>query len=978
MTSIMKKPRYIDPADRTGSASLPANPPFSFREVTARVFPIKANIARLHGFCDYYLNMNIPRRIAHFRPGLPYVYVMVLNYGKMSVESVRAQNLGWVSQHEVTFTVPLTWWREERGRLVFKDWACVSPFIFVDDVLSQTTGREVYGWPKVAARVEADTPLWTEHPRSPSRLFTLSTHVFPKLYAGEREALRVLMQIHRDPAPSYSEFPPDPDNPWGPLSSLPSAVRASLGLMEDAVDMFAGLRMRGYQRGPGSLLRVLTKSGWKLTRLLPGFFLPALRTASGTANEDFAKLYIDQVTLKQFRDAERPSDACYQALVRSRMGFDRLNQGGLLGDVNLLRGDPSGGFTIRIHRYLAQPIVETLGMQVTRVEDGDQTPVDILKPTFPFWTDVDLDYGKGEVICSRIPRPCDDPSENWVDEQDAKEVKVPTGKQQGDVCRIPYNTARGGATQPIAGPFHFPDVTLQVYPLLAERATLQGCLDRYLNVPLDPLKHRFEAFGSYVYLMVNVYGGQVGTMWSEANNIGWWADREVSFCVPVKWYRNDKLISLALVSPFVFANSGRAVTTDREVNGRPAVKADIERPEDPWLTTRGPEEGRRLLKLEADVFPALHLGQQAERRTLIEIDGNCQWPYDHTQNESGRDDVRPDTEDAGWQMVSEKWGDELRREVKHKAGYLEHHETELRNAKAMALEILAHGAPVNWIHVKQYRDACETQTACYQAVVHTRRSITPLRKEIQEIKDSVAVRLHKYPGQPIAETLGLKIAQLESSGGSVVQSMQPIQPFWMHMSVKEELGKVLCSRAIDRRWNATHPWSSPDAPPESVGEAPYFDDVKAPQLTRVGVELAAPGKFQHHIKRGADLWLRQSLYEELKEALRSVREDFSAKVRGEWGSYLDVELKREWSRMMEEHPSVEEFGASLTTEQLRKLADAFFSFQSADEARMKPAKPPKRLSRKEARDSIEILEDVQILIESILSDPCEDGGDGRR
>src|SRR5690606_16268658 len=106
--------------------------------------------------------------------------------------------------------------------------------------------------------------------------------------------------------------------------------------------------------------------------------------------------------------------------------------------------------------------------------------------------------------------------------------------------------------------------------------------DEYLNQPLDnggdsPVGLRFETFGSYVYLLVSVQGGQIGVMWSEANNIGWWADKEVSFAVPVKCFRRSgsgdgpELISLGLVSPFVFGNSGRAVITDREVNGRPSV-----------------------------------------------------------------------------------------------------------------------------------------------------------------------------------------------------------------------------------------------------------------------------------------------------------------------------------------------------------------------------------------------------------------------
>ncbi len=636
------------------------------------------------------------------------------------------------------------------------------------------------------------------------------------------------------------------------------------------------------------------------------------------------------------------------------MGYDRFNQGGLLGDVNLLRGDPSGGFSIRVHRYAGQPIVERLGMEVNRVEEGDHAPVDILKPTFPFWTDVDLYYGEGKVICSRVPGPAKDRRELWVDEQDFEAPTTPTKKGEGPPCSIPYNTARGGATQAIAGPFHFPDVTLQVYPLLAEPAALEEFLDRYLNGPLEKLRHRFETFGSYVYLMVTVYGDQVGTMWSEANNIGWWADREVSFCVPVKWYRNGELISLALVSPFVFANSGRAVITDREVNGRPTVKASIESPQDPWLEDRGPTEGRRLLKLETEVFPALHLGQQAELRTLLEIDGN---------------DVLPENDDAGWRIVAENWGEELVRDLKRKTCHQKKHKKEVCRAKALALEILAHGAPVNWIHVKQYRDAGETDSTCYQAVVHTRRSITCLL-DMREIEDRVHVRLHRYPGQPIADTLGLKIKQRDSRGGSVVQSMQPIRPFWMHISVKEELGELLCWRTDDTDWNAPHRWCKPNAPEEAAEEAPYFEGAKSSRFTRVGAELAEPGCFRNYIRDGSNDWLRQSLYEEL-EPLDEMLRRFSAEDRAEW----EHSLTRPWSRR-NEYDSVEAFAACLTTDELRELVDAFL-LRLADDGKKDGAVPKKRLTCEEAHDAIQKLEDIQIPIENILSDELEHGGGGR-
>jgi len=186
----MTKPRYIDPAaiDPAGDqpSVLSVRPPFSFQGVTCRAFPLKANIARLTQFCNSYLNMDIPPEIVYFRPALPYVYLMVLNYGSMAPSAIQAQNFGWVAQNEVTFLVPLERWcrHKSTGKPVFTDWANVSPFIFVDSEISLATGREVYGWPKVLAHVEADIPLWTTNPRSPLRLFNLSIPMFSPRLCG--------------------------------------------------------------------------------------------------------------------------------------------------------------------------------------------------------------------------------------------------------------------------------------------------------------------------------------------------------------------------------------------------------------------------------------------------------------------------------------------------------------------------------------------------------------------------------------------------------------------------------------------------------------------------------------------------------------------------------------------------------------------------------------------------------------------------
>ena len=358
---MAKKSKYKDPAGLKGDhAAVPIQPPFIFRNVTARIFPLKANMARLGSFVHQYLNNDIPPTIAHFRPALPFVYMMMLNYGRLEPGSVEAQNIGWISQNEFVFLVPLEWWRGDgKGRLVFHDWACTTPFIFVDNEVSLTTGREVYGWPKIKAEILEEKPQWNIDPRSPSRLLNLRTKLFPKLFSGAREEDRELVQIYQDPPPSFSQIPIDPWNPWFPLTALQTATAGWMGVMGNALDILAGLPIRGYRAGrdPSSLLRMFLKAGRRASHLLPNLCREGprnLKTDVPFEEPETPELKLTQITLKQFYNPEKPLEACYQAIVGSDIALDSVNRVGLLGDETLLRGDPSGGFTIRIYRYEAQ------------------------------------------------------------------------------------------------------------------------------------------------------------------------------------------------------------------------------------------------------------------------------------------------------------------------------------------------------------------------------------------------------------------------------------------------------------------------------------------------------------------------------------------------------------------------------------------------------------------------------------------------
>ncbi len=369
----MEKPTY-NTARGEAELTEELRPPFSFRDVTARVFPLKADIARLTEYCDSYLNF-VPREVARFRPAVPYVYMVAVRYGQM-----RSKNRsGWIAQDEIAFLLPLKWYRVEGGRMEFVDWAWVCPYIFVDDDISLMTGREVYGWSKLPAKIELSGPaahpafesgLWGPRHSRDSRLLTLRIAGLPLGVRDKGTDHKLLLTIEHESGPPFSLFPPDLQNPIDLLSGVLQTTRGVVSEARDWLDMLPGLAILGYRS------------------------MPDLQA-------------INLITLKEFRDTTDPEAVCYQALVNSQLGISRFIRGGILGDVNLLRGDLTSGFRLNIHRPpldALDPIVDTLSLE-KEDQRVDGHNVAILRPIAPFWAEVELEYGRAQTLCWRTKEP---------------------------------------------------------------------------------------------------------------------------------------------------------------------------------------------------------------------------------------------------------------------------------------------------------------------------------------------------------------------------------------------------------------------------------------------------------------------------------------------------------------------------------------------------------------------------------------------
>ncbi len=748
-------------------------PPYEFNGVTMRFFPLRAKLSRLQSFCDRYLNL-MPPEIAEFRPSLPYVFLQLINYGEMTGQMQRG---GWVSQNELVFSIFLDWFRLDNGKYVFERTAAVAPFILVDQVASQATGREIFGWPKTQGwlgefDVHGHSPAQRRHP-----LIRVKSNVFPQVFEGSRMEKEVILEIDYDEPPNLTQWPPNRWSPFNPFVAVSEAILNGAAIWDRFVGLAAGASM-------GGLMQNLDSIPARLSQLFESF-----RSLSPpTANT---------VNLKQFRDGYFPDAVCYQAIVNSQLQLVDFNAGGMLGDENLLRGDPSAGFQIRIHDYPTLPVLNTLGIEADAVEYG-APEVAVLKPDFPFWADVNMRYVAGENVCWRTRH-----FTGWWSKPNGElDYKENPKERPEDI--FSYNTARGAAAISLPGPFRFPNATVLVLPLLASKEKMSEFVDKYLNDAEEEL--RFEVFGTYVYLLIWTYDG----VWSKTDDIGKWATREIRFSIPVKRYKkvgeNWVLASAGMVSPFAYNDGEIATTIGREQYGWPTVQSVIRSQGDGALELGGAGQHGRdhqtLMQLEVPTLSSLTMGQEMRLSRLMDI---------------VQGDLPLAEESDKWSAVTESWGRELKKELERKQQALEGEALDrLRKLLTLGLEPLAHKTPINEFSLKQFRDAEEPDKACFQSIVQTPFVIERLH-DLREIESQMHVHLYRSESQPIMQKLWLSHKLCDSADG-VVYSLEPIRPFVMRLDLRVDEGIDIWAKTVGRK-NLV-PEGAPTEPPP----ASYFDD----------------------------------------------------------------------------------------------------------------------------------------------------------
>jgi hypothetical protein len=559
--------------------------------------------------------------------------------------------------------------------------------------------------------------------------------------------------------------------------SIPNALVSWSRLVMQGLDMVARLPMRGYTSPLDR--RTFEKIG-KLMQSREG-------TAGGIQG--------NTINLKQMRDAAEPTIACYQAITNTRLEITQFHRGGMLGDNALLRGDLSGGYRVRLNNYESQPIVSVLGLEVEEevTLDNDAT-ANYLRPVMPFWQEMDMRYIEAENICWRT-RDLD-----WRNDERQSEPDVGPDADKPHL----FNTTGPAALQVATGPFRFTGANTRVLPLLADPDKLDELVAARLPDP-EGVGH-FEAYGRYVYMVVNSFGH----MYSESNDVGRWADKTVEFLVPVLWRdgKDGQLITVGSFCPFIFNSSAIGVTTGREVYGWPVAEAQIMSPRNVWLEDEGPiADVKPCLDVKALVYPALGVGQESEWRTLIEVDdGNLVDEHDHET----------------WRAIADDWGRKIKSDVSRMAQAVSDDAEGFLDLKTLALDILGNGEGFNRFSFKEFRDAKLTDRACYQALVR-RRTIVERIHDLREMEDRAHVKLHFYPTHPIVEQLGLVVQSSYVAETGRVDCLQPSRQFYIKADIRTEMPENICTRSLSGRWKV---------PKRAPG---YFQEEKP---VRVGRDLA--------------------------------------------------------------------------------------------------------------------------------------------
>jgi hypothetical protein len=572
--------------------ALPDDLTETFTNVVAQIFPLAADMSVLQQFLDGYLNFpsdgeNPP---VYFKPAAPFVMLEVLNYGSVASNT---ENVGWFSEHEVAFGIPLEWYaRDPRGNLTFLTYALIYPYIFVDNSVALSGGREIYGWSKAPIVVNAIASAF--QPGNNQTLLSADL-IDPDGSGSDSHAHLLRIQETQLLQPSVS-------NLGGIMTAVPLAIAASVNAAIDLLQL-GGSGSKGSAGHIGMLRKILPRLYGDLNRFLPA----ALQTSSaGTGDSCESSPPVSIITLKQVREIEDPAEvyqglACYQGIIESEMSIVKLIDAGSFIDPS--NPDPSGG--IYIDLAATMPEVSKLGIPAAPVTTADWGVVQRLTPVLPFWVKMDLTYGLAGYQTWRT-------SQTYWTENNCPRVRPTTQK-------ISYIELGSGAVEEIPTPVTFPQVTMRFMPLAADGDILSDLIEQYLGNQYFDFTLDAPASGpAFVHLILSNFSQMQTSEYGDPDLPT--ADQEMTFAVPVIWTNKRTGNSgPGLVPLYTFAGTYWNTITTFEVYGRLTLKSDFISP--PFNNFFPPPiqlGGNLNVTIATELFPNTTSGQKLQELPLVQ------------------------------------------------------------------------------------------------------------------------------------------------------------------------------------------------------------------------------------------------------------------------------------------------------------------------------------------------------------------------
>ena len=313
--------KYIERVDEQAF-----NQPYSIKGTDMYGFVMKAEYDSLQKLCDKYFNIGSSK---FYCPAASCV-VLTLN----NIESLQSINppdseKGRVSEQEAIFWVPIfmgtkigTFFKPEK--LVW-----FMSYLFVDNTPPLVSGREIYGFPKQLAKFTFPSPL------EKADFLSVDTLVFKKFSpdstAQEARIIEVKTEKSLNQSNKYQDF------------------------SEFLADIVKNIQIK------------------QIT--IPNFDI-GFNLISSLLEEK-----VNVISLKEFRDVEDPTIACYKAIVHSSMVVTQFHQAEISTDS-----------LVSIFNYPSHQICQELGLSASNSDKVTITPL------FSFHLNFDFQLNGGTVL----------------------------------------------------------------------------------------------------------------------------------------------------------------------------------------------------------------------------------------------------------------------------------------------------------------------------------------------------------------------------------------------------------------------------------------------------------------------------------------------------------------------------------------------------------------------------------------------------